>query len=159
MRGFRKANPAEMDQIFLMGIDVWSDGASENDYLNGCRSSAKYKRGVWYILTEENKLLSSLIVYDFGDEKFGIGSIATSSFFRKQGYASELIKHIINEIERGHSNRTIFLYSDIQPEFYEKFGFCKLKPEAQRYKTTTCMAYGKESEAFIKGTSLAPDYF
>lgn len=159
MRDFRKALSDEMNQIYLMGFDVWSDGASEKDYLADCSSSIKYKRGEWYVLTEDDKILSSLIIYDFGDEKFGIGSIATSPYDRKKGYASELIKHIIHKIESGSKNCILFLYSDIQPEFYEKFGFTRLKPEAQRYKTTTCMVYGKRVEEFMNENLITPEYF
>lgn len=119
----RKGSDPDMDQIYMMGFDVWSDGASEKDYLNGCRNSEKYKKGTWYILTEGLKLVSSLILYNFGDNEFGIGSISTPLPLRNQGFASQLIFGVITEIENKFKEPTFFLYSDFAPEFYKKFGY------------------------------------
>lgn len=155
----KKANTEELDQIYMMGFDVWSDGSSEADYLNDCRTSPKYLKGAWYVLSSESELLSSLIVYNFGNNVLGIGSISTPPLLRKHGHASKLISNVILEIEKSHSDCVIFLYSDIEAEFYEKFKFVKLPINIQRYKTTTCMIYGKEIEQYLSNEVNSPEYF
>lgn len=156
---FRKAVPSDLDQIYFMGIDVWADGASDTDYLEACRASPKYKRGTWYVLEKDSNLLSSLIVYQHNAKQFGIGSIATPKLLRKKGYASKLILKVINELEQKAKEVTIFLYSDISPEFYEKFGFYRLPSEFQRYKTTICMARGSIGQNIVTDKSATPEYF
>lgn len=155
----RKANPIEFDQIYLMGSDVWADG-SEAEYLHACRTSPKYARGTWYVLENANGVItSSLIVYKLAPEQFGIGSIATSKALRKQGHASKLISDILRQINEESSGSAIFLYSDIAPEFYERFNFVQIPQLAQRYKTTTCMVLGKGIEKFFSDKSTTPEYF
>jgi hypothetical protein len=41
----RRANIHEMDTIYMMGFDVWTEGQDGEAYLNDCRSSPKYARG------------------------------------------------------------------------------------------------------------------
>ena len=155
----RKADQSEFDQIYMMGFDVWAEG-SEAEYLVECRTSPKYARGIWYVLENENgALTSSLIVYKLAPDQFGIGSIATPKALRKQGHASKLISDVLLQINEESSGATIFLYSDIEPEFYERFNFVRIPPLAQRYKTTTCMARGKGIEKFFLDKTTTPEYF
>ncbi len=155
----RKADLSELDQIYLMGADVWADD-TEAKYLEACRSSSKYTRGTWYVLADENgKLTCSLIVYKFGPDQFGIGSIATMLSERKQGHASKLIAGVLEAIAQESSKATVFLYSDIEPKFYERFGFVRLPPIAQRYLKTTCMVRSADIDKFISDKTTTPEYF
>jgi predicted acetyltransferase len=149
----RKGSDSVMDQIYMMGFDAWSDGASEEDYLNGCRNSEKYKKGTWYILLDGPQMVSSLIVYNFGETEFGIGSISTPVNLRNRGFASKLIFEVIAEIESEFKKPIFFLYSDISPEFYRRFGFNKISKSAQKYDHSVCMVRGKSSLTTI------PEYF
>lgn len=45
-----KALKENMDAVYMMGFDVWSDGTAMDVYLQECRSSEKYKKGTWYVL-------------------------------------------------------------------------------------------------------------
>lgn len=153
-----KAISSEFEQIYMMGFDVWADGL-EADYLNECKISPKYKKGTWYVLKENDQLVSSLIVYNLGENIFGIGSIATAKDLRKKGYASKLITDVINQIETDSEKVTIFLYSDIDSKFYERFKFFALPALAQRYKTTTCMVRGQETEKYFADKFATPEYF
>lgn len=57
----REAQDNEMDQIYLMGFDAWSEGSSKDEYLEKCRNSQKYKKGTWHVLSNSKDLLSSMI--------------------------------------------------------------------------------------------------
>ncbi len=154
----RKSLPNEMDQIFLMGKDIWALG-SEEDYLKTCHASTKYKEGTWYVLSDGDQILSSLVVYTFSKDCFGLGSIATVPNYRKMGLASRLIKDVLADIETESPEAMIFLYSDIDPAFYEKFQFVKLPQNAQKYKTTTCMLRHSNPEKYLVESLKVPDYF
>ena len=154
-----KASTDEYEEIYMMGYDVWGDGATKIDYLNLCRDLSKYKKGQWYVLKDGDLLLSSLIVYKLSENTFGIGSISTPIFLRKKGFASKLISQVIELLKNDFNAYAIFLYSDIEPEFYEKFGFEKLPQSYQRYKTTTCMVRGHDLNRYFNHEFKAPEYF
>lgn len=157
-RHSRRAAQSEYDQIFMMGFDVWAEGA-EDEYLAACRTSPKYARGNWHVLENENRaLISSLIVYKLGPDEYGIGSIATAKALRKQGHVSRLISDVLKQIEEESPTAAIFLYSDIEPDFYERFDFAPVPQIAQRYKNTTCMVRGKHIEKFTDKMAT-PEYF
>ncbi|EGQ8132908.1 GNAT family N-acetyltransferase [Vibrio parahaemolyticus] len=123
----REATPDELEVIYPMGFDVWGDGLSFEDYLSGCRNSEKYQVGTWFVLIENDQILSSLVVYSdmFGlrDNCFGLGSIATSPSLRGKGYASHLIGLVKAELFSNYNCKAVYLHSDIGHEFYSKLGF------------------------------------
>ena len=132
----RKATTSEMDHIYMMGFDAWTDGQSEEKYLEGCQTSPKYAKGTRYVLEDsEGKAISSLITYDLdsanGKPAIGIGSIATEKMQRKKGFAGQLLWDVINLFFERDGSRVFFLYSDIGPKYYEQFGFIKLPEQFQ----------------------------
>jgi len=152
----RNAEDFEMEEIYLMGFDTWSDGSSRNDYIATCLQSSKYKEGTWKVLSDGDNLLSSLIVYRLKENIFGIGSIATPERFRKKGFASILIEKVIDEMKPY--SEALFLYADIDPKFYEKFGFIELDIKYQKYKKIKCMKLELHQGAVSKSIFI-PDYF
>jgi predicted N-acetyltransferase YhbS len=157
----RLATPTDLEQIYMMGFDVWAEG-SKKEYLKDCRNSPKYQKGTWYVLTDdsqpESQVLSSLIIYDLPEGHLGLASLATAKAFRKRGYASHLMSQVLVQLEKQRPAKAIFLYSEIQPEFYEKFNFAKLPKPAQRYKSKTCMVRCQSPEDFSKKLT-APEFF
>jgi hypothetical protein len=154
----RVANPDELDRIYMMGFDVWSDGATQVEYLAGCRASPKYASGTWYVLTADSQPISSLITYKLGPNQIGIGSIATPLNCRRRGYASELIKMVMGELDATLNVPTYFLYADISPAFYERFGFTALLPAFQMYKESICMMRPGKREILLTDSTV-PKYF
>jgi len=159
-KNIRQALPAEYDEIYKMGFDVWGQEQELEIYLEGCRQSPKYKQGTWYVLADEcGFLYSSLIKYSFADGSCGIGSIATPLALRKAGHASELIKKSLDLFEKEGIKKT-FLFSDIGAAFYEKFGFLQLPLQFQQYKDSICMIRGvKIAEIEQNSAFIPPQYF
>jgi N-acetylglutamate synthase-like GNAT family acetyltransferase len=152
----REATQAEMNDIFMMGFDAWSEDMTKESYLESCTNSPKYQKGTWWLLENSNsELLCSLIVYQFETSVFGIGSIATPVELRGRGYASDLVNRVSNYLEQTNKAKAIFLYSDIKPDFYESLGFVKLKKELQLYDSSTCMIRSSISSDDFE----APKYF
>ncbi len=154
----RIAKSDELEHIYMMGFDVWSDGTSQVEYLANCRTSSKYARGIWYVLTSDDQPISSLITYKLEPNQVGIGSIATPISYRKRGYASELIKRVMDEFDATLDVPTYFLYTDISPTFYERFGFKALPLEFQKYESSTCMIKPGRKQVPLTDSTL-PKYF
>jgi N-acetylglutamate synthase-like GNAT family acetyltransferase len=147
-----------MDAIFLMGRDAWGKGKTVQAYLVSCRHSPKYKRGQWYALEDaERGLVSSLIVYRLSSGVAGIGSIATARKSRGNGLASRLIGDILKRLDR-RGTRRVFLFADISPRFYERFGFAALPPEYQKHPGSVCMLRERSAGGRLKAV-WPPDYF
>ncbi|NOH33074.1 GNAT family N-acetyltransferase [Vibrio chagasii] len=153
MMTLRTADAHELDDIYLMGFDIWGGSASVDEFLACCNKSDKYQKGTWYVLIEHHKILSSLIVYQgmFGlvDGSCGLGSVATPPELRCKGYASKLINMIKNELLQNQNNTALFLHSDIDKKFYSRLGFTAIEG-------SDCMYCTSDGRAF-KGT--VPRYF
>lgn len=122
----------------------------EEDYLESCRTSVKYKHGIWYVGYANEQPVTSLILYSFTN--YGIGSVATNPNDRGKGYAKQLIQGILEE----KAGETIFLYSDIASQFYEKIGFQALELEKQPNLASCLMVYPKLSCIV---NQVLPNYF
>ncbi len=160
MSSVRLAASRDHNTIFLMGFDVWSENLSEEEYLLSCRESKKYQSGTWYVLEKEGEIVSSLIVYSLESDNYGIGSIATSPIHRNQGFASELIRDVIQQLETKKNSTSVFLYSDIDSNFYRKFDFIELPKEFQRYTSSKCMIRPSSNISLVESKSInVPNYF
>ena len=156
----REASPEELDQIYRMGFDVWGQGQNPDQYMEACRHSSKYKRGEWQILeTERGALKSSLIIYRLSQDVAGIGSIATVIAERRKGHASRLIESVLRSLDR-HGIRHVFLFADIAPQFYERFGFAVLPAEYQHHPGSSCMVRTGSLEDLLRNPVFQPpSYF
>ena len=143
----------------MMGFETWADGTTELDYLNLCRNLPKYKKGQWYVLKDGEHLLGSLIVYKFEKNTFGLGSICIPILLRNKGLASKLISQVIELLVTEFYASAVFLYSDIAPKFYERFGFEKVPHSHQRYKQTSCMIRVEDLKSLLSSDLYIPEYF
>jgi predicted N-acetyltransferase YhbS len=133
----RPASSSELEKIFLMGLDAWGEGRPLEAYLAACRAAPKYAGGVWWVLAGEGGLLeSSLLAHEIplpsGAPAVGLGSIATPPELRGKGLASRLIAEVIRRREADAGTAVFFLFSDIAPAFYARFGFVVLGPCAKK---------------------------
>lgn len=156
----RPAQETDLNQIYMMGFDVWSDNATVEEYLNSCRDSKKYSQGRWMILEKDGALLSSLIIYDLNREWAGIGSIATPKYIRRQGFAAELISGVIKQLQSSSELSTVFLFSDINPVYYNRFGFAALESKYQSYSDSVLMGLSfTKTPAWAAEDFTPPTYF
>lgn len=155
----KKVTKDEMTQVYLMGFETWNQGKSEKEYLEYCYNSEKLNAGQWFGIYLQNQLVGSLIVYKFTKDEFGFGSIVTEKKFRGQGVAQYLIQSLIEQLQSENENLVLIIYSDISPEYYQKFGFQILPPSSQKYPKSACMIRGQEIENYLSGKILPPDYF
>lgn len=148
----REAKKTEMDEVYLMGIDVWGQNSSLDEYMNECRGSIKYQKGIWYIIEHNHKLVSSMIIYNLPSFDrllaVGIGSLATKPDERMHGYSSRLFQSLIEEYQKKLNISAFVLYAEINTKFYERFGFQAISQSLQKYSSATCMIRHIGSENF-----------
>jgi len=157
---FRQALPQEINFIFSEGYKEWSKHRTFEQY---CSDNAKEDAyGTRYVLDVGNEIVSSLIMLKLkdiaGKKAYGIGSVLTPKIYAGQGYATELLKNCLQKEEGSF----IFLFSDINPEFYKQFKFKILPPHLQRYKKSVCMVYCNDvswNELLNCSIDSIPDYF
>ena len=151
--------PEDFEGIYLMGRDMWGEDTPLERYLNDCRSSEKYRLGQWYVLSIEERLVSSLIVYEncfnIPEGWRGIGSVATDSECRRHGYAAELVRTVSSGLKQAGAFG-IFLFSDVNPEFYEALGFEITKGQSST-ETPLCMRLTFQKKDYPQ--SAVPSYF
>jgi len=151
----RKPREEEYKSIYRMGFYAWSDGKSLEEYIEKCTESKKYKSGTWYVLANENILVSSLIVYEsvFKIPKgfCGIGTVATAIEHRNKGFSTHLINGVCENLKaQGFSG--VYLHTDIGPAFYERLGFFRASVDSQ-----DCML--RLFSEFKSQENEIPDYF
>lgn len=159
---FRQAKPEERQQLFEEGYKEWSKNRTFEQYCMDNRKEDSY--GTRYIIEDDNEIVSSLILLNLkevnGRKAFGIGSVLTPKKYSGKGYATRLINNCIELA--FYDNCIIFLFSDINPEFYERVNFRRLPLHLQKYEKSICMAYCKDSvweELINSSINDLPDYF
>ena len=158
---FRQALPQEINLIFSEGYKEWSKNRTFEQY---CSDNAKEDvYGTRYVLDVDNEIVSSLIILKLkdvvGKKAYGIGSVLTPKIYAGQGYATELLK---NCIQKEKEASFIFLFSDINPEFYKRFNFKILPSQFQRYPKSLCMVYCNDvswNELLNCSIDSIPSYF
>lgn len=161
----RPASASELDAVYRMGYDAWGEGLGLDAYLASCRASPKYAAGVWWVLAgEDGRLESSLLAHEIplpsGAPAVGLGSIATPPEQRGRGHASRLIAEVVRRREEDGTD-VFFLFSDIAPAFYERFGFTTLGPCAKKPGSILMARAGAKRLASLLADPAfeAPGYF
>jgi GNAT superfamily N-acetyltransferase len=158
-RVISKPSDIDMDLVYAMGHPYWNNGKSLDEYITWSKSFKPPFEGEWYVLYSNGALMSSMLVHRFAKDEFGFGSIATSPAGQGQGFATELIKSQIERLAIEFGPVKVFLYSDIDIRFYERFGFRALPAFSQRYPKSCCMILNDSDEVYISGKRSPPDYF
>lgn len=145
----RPARPEELEAVFLLGYDVWGEGASLGDYLAQCRASAKYASGRWTVVAVGGAVAGAAIVYRGGfglpAGAWGLGSLCVDPAVRRLGLAKALMRSVL-EREPG----TSFLWADVLPEFYRGLGFTPLPEAHQTRPGSLLMARGPHDPASLR---------
>ncbi|MDP3543748.1 MAG: GNAT family N-acetyltransferase [Elusimicrobiota bacterium] len=162
----RPAAASELEAVYRMGYDVWGERLGLDAYLAACRASPKYAAGAWWVSAGGDGVpLSSLLAHEIllpsGRPAVGLGSIATPPALRGRGHASSLIAGFLRAREESHGTEVFFLFSDIAPAFYERFGFAALGPcPGKPGSILMARANRKRLDGLLSDPRFAaPDYF
>ncbi|TWT09295.1 GNAT family N-acetyltransferase [Planomicrobium sp. CPCC 101079] len=150
----RQAKPAEFKHIYKQGYSEWAKGRSFEEYLKD--NQKEEQNGIRYVLVnDEEQLIASLIMLEFRPNLFGIGSIVVDPAFRSRGLGKKLIEECLEK----HSDAAFILYSEIEPSYYEQFGFRVLPNDLQQSSKGTCMIRAKEETYEKTLQAPLPGYF
>jgi len=159
---FRQAKQEEIDQLFREGYKVWSKNRTFEQYCSDNRKEDAY--GTRYVIEDNGEIVSSLILLTLKsiDSKlvYGIGSVLTPIIYKYKGYATELLKNCIQQMHVDAS--LVFLYSEIDPAFYERFNFRVLPAYLQKDADSICMVLCDDDSWQVlinSGIELIPDHF
>ena len=159
---FRQAQPGERELLFREGYKEWPKNRTYEQY---CADNAKEDAyGTRFILEDNGEIISSLILLTLKDvagrKAYGIGSVLTPKPHAGKGYATELLNTCLRrEVPEG---AFLFLFSDINPDFYKRLNFRVLPSPYQRYEKSPCMVYCTDNNwsALLNSPSESlPSYF
>jgi predicted acetyltransferase len=83
-----------------------------------------------------------LNVLRFRESLIGLASVATSPEQRGKGYASLLLRAVMELHRFAQPDIRFVLFSEIKPAIYERLGFHVLPAEYQRFPKSVAMATG-----------------
>jgi predicted GNAT family acetyltransferase len=86
--------------------------------------------------------VSALNVLRFRESLIGLASVATSPDQRGKGYASLLLRAVMELHRFAQLDTRFLLFSEVKPSIYERHGFRVLPAEYQRFTKSLAMATG-----------------
>ena len=159
---FRQATTEERQSLFEEGYQEWSKNRTFEQYCIDNGKEDAYGRR--YVIEDNGEIVSSTIVLNLktinDHPVYGIGSVLTPKRYAGKGYATQLMKDCIELI--NDDRPYIFLFSDIDPSFYQRFNFRILPPPFQKKPKSVCMVYCHDElwDELLKGpVSQIPEYF
>jgi GNAT superfamily N-acetyltransferase len=135
-----EAQSHHIDAIYRESYALWGAGLSFEDYRafwTELSTTAWARKNLVYFvwLADDGTLLSSLKLYRprlrLGDRvgsAAGIGAVFTPRARRGRGYASSLIRAVLDEA-RGRGDMAALLFSDVGTAIYQALGFLELAAE------------------------------
>ena len=123
------ASPDERLAAYRNVYDVWSSGFSLEEHLGRRLSSVQHNRAEWFVGTLQGEVVTSLGCFGLQfkvngrtQQGIAIGSVHTLAKYRGRGFAPQLIEWV--EAFQREAGATIsLLYSDIDPEYYQRLGY------------------------------------
>ncbi len=136
------ADWCDIQRILKETFEIWSPGLSREKYINFIWKQMQHpwsKRNYSYLVLRDKKgsatPAASLKYYrltisskGISHPFIGLGAIYTRKDLRGQGFATELIKLVLDKAWQ-EGNHGAILFSDIPPAFYKEFGFFDLNNE------------------------------
>lgn len=130
----RRLEDREINQVLAENFEIWSPGLDRSTYRNyqwWQMHSAWGRRNLHYLglVSQDGKVLASCKLYKFvfcskGREfkMAGVGAVFVADENRGKGYAGQMFDELIAScVQDGFDG--MVLNSDIDPAFYERFGF------------------------------------
>ena len=139
----RLVQPEEMRTVLAFGYDAWNNGNSVDDFCASYERDRNHLRGTRYLLEDASgQPVSALNVLRFRESLIGLASVATSPEQRGKGYASRLLRAVMELHRFAQLDTRFLLFSEVKPTIYERHGFRVLPAAHQRFPKSVAMATG-----------------
>ncbi|MFZ9991449.1 MAG: GNAT family N-acetyltransferase, partial [Opitutales bacterium] len=139
----RLVQPEDLRTVLACGYAGWKQGKTFDQYCADKDSDPNHVRGTRYLLEDgSGQAVSALNVLRFRESLLGLASVATSPEQRGKGYASLLLRAVMELHRFAQPDTRFLLFSEVKPTIYERHGFRVLPAEHQRFPQSVAMATG-----------------
>jgi GNAT superfamily N-acetyltransferase len=129
--------------FFLFGKDAWGPNLSLEEHAHQYDSCPNFLRGDKFILENEEGIpVAGVNLIRFLPQFSGIATLATHPDYRRQGYAGVLLRAVMALSLQERSDLRFGLFAEINPKYFEKWGFAPLPTESQKFSPSIAMATG-----------------
>ena len=140
----RLVQPEDLRTVLAFGYDAWKQGKAFEQYCADKDGDPNHVRGTRYLLEDvSGQPVSALNVLRFRASLIGLASVATTPDRRGKGYASLLVRAVMELHRFAHPDARFLLFSEVKPAIYERHGFRVLPAEHQRFPHSVAMATGE----------------
>lgn len=126
----------DLSAIFRETFSIWSPGLSRDEYLEYMWRISLLPwatRNLEFLVLKAKDDVAASLKYhkltfrhhNHSYQFMGLGAVYTQKHFRNQGYASQLMELAIDKAVAENADG-MFLFSDIDPAFYTRFGFVEV---------------------------------
>lgn len=139
----RLVQAEDLRTVLAFGYDAWKHGKTFEEYCAAKDRDPNHLRGTRYVFEDvAGQPVSALNVLRFRESLIGLASVATAPEQRGKGYASLLLRAVMELHRFAQPDTRFLLYSEVKPAIYERHGFRVLPPEHQRFSKSLAMATG-----------------
>ena len=139
----RLVQPEDLRTVLAFGYDAWKHDKTFDQYCADKDQDRNHLRGTRYLLEDaDGQPVSALNVLRFRESLIGFASVATLLEQRGKGYASRLLRAVMELHRFAQPDVRFMLFSEVKPTIYERHGFRVLPPEHQRFPKSLAMATG-----------------
>lgn len=151
----RLVQPEDMRTVLAFGFDAWKQDKTFEQYCSGKDTDRNHLRGTRYLLEDAaGQPVAALNVLRFRESLIGFASVATSPEQRGKGYASLLLRAVMELHRFAQLDTRFMLFSEVKPAIYERHGFRVLPAEHQRFPKSLAMATGESPLSATDGEFL-----
>lgn len=128
-----RAFPQDEAELAAFGYDTWGNGVRLDAFLAADLLDPDTRRGErWFMRDTAGKKVSVLNVLRLARGVVGIASVATSPQRRGNGFASLLVRAVMELLRIEDPETRFLLFAEGRPEMFERLGF-RLLPEGDQY--------------------------
>jgi GNAT superfamily N-acetyltransferase len=139
----RVASLEDHAHILGFGFDAWGEGRSLEDFIESYKTDRNHNRGTRYLLElADGELVANVNTLRFGRELIGLASLSVDPTYRRRGYASLLLKAVMELFRQENPLTRFLLFSEVSPEVYAKLGFSQLPSSLQFHLPSVAMITG-----------------
>ena len=155
----RVVAPEEEAMVLAFGHDAWGEGRSIKQFVDEYARDKNHIRGTRYLFEPSGGApVANVNTLRFSRGVVGIASLSVNPSHRRKGYASTLLRAVMELFRMENPDVRFLLFSEVKPEMYKRIGFRQLPDEHQHHLPSVAMVTGdsplRESEA-----ALLVDYF
>jgi GNAT superfamily N-acetyltransferase len=155
----RVVAPEDEATVLAFGYDAWGEGRPPEQFVADYAIDKNHVRGVRYLLeVPTGNPVANLNTLRFSQGLVGIASLSVDPKHRRKGYASALVRAVMELFRMENPGVRFVLFSEVNPTMYERLGFRRLPHEHQHHLPSVAMVTG-DSPLDEHETRFLVDYF